>query len=53
MTYEESKRIRAISTMFQGGKIQVPSEVRRSLGVKDGDKLLWIMYEGKWVVERS
>ena len=39
--------------MFQGGKIQVPSEVRRSLGMKDGDKLLWIMYEGKWVVERS
>ena len=36
-------RILAISTIFQRGKTCVPVDVRRSLGVEDGDKLTWII----------
>jgi len=32
----------AISKIFDRGKTTVPSAVRRKLGVRDGDKLLWI-----------
>jgi len=35
MSYEKS-------TIFQGGKTQVPVKVRSGLGVRDGDILLWI-----------
>ena len=51
--YEKTRKISAISKMYQGGKTQVPSDVRRSLGLKDGDKLLWILEGGRWYVERS
>lgn len=47
------KKIEAISTLFQKGKIQLPSEVRNSLGVKDGDKVLWIREDGKWTLEKA
>ena len=50
MTTEE---IRATSKVFQRGKTQVPSEVRRSLGVKDGDTLVWIIAEGRWIIKRG
>jgi len=49
--YEPSRRIKAISKLYGKGKTSVPSEVRESLGAKDGDKILWIKEEGKWVVE--
>jgi len=49
--YEPSRRIKAISKLYGKGKTSVPSEVRKSLGAKDGDKILWIKEEGKWVVE--
>ena len=42
-----------MTTVFQKGKTQVPSEARRALGIKDGDKLLWIVENGKWVIERA
>jgi len=51
--YAETRKIRAVSTLYQRGKTQVPSEVRKSLGAKDGDKLLWILDGNKWVVERA
>lgn len=51
--YQPSRKIHAMSTLYQRGKTQVPSEVRRSLGMEDGDKILWIMENGKWIVERA
>jgi bifunctional DNA-binding transcriptional regulator/antitoxin component of YhaV-PrlF toxin-antitoxin module len=40
-TYEDDLGIVAISRVFQKGKTVIPSEVRRLLGVSDGDKILW------------
>jgi bifunctional DNA-binding transcriptional regulator/antitoxin component of YhaV-PrlF toxin-antitoxin module len=51
--YQESRLVRELSKVYGKGKTQVPSEVRKSMGVRDGDRLLWIMFEGKWVVERA
>jgi bifunctional DNA-binding transcriptional regulator/antitoxin component of YhaV-PrlF toxin-antitoxin module len=47
-----TRRIEAITKIFQRGKTQVPSSVRRSLGLKDGDKILWVFEDGRWLVER-
>jgi len=44
---------KAVSRIFQRGKSQVPLMVRNHLGVKDGDKLLWIIYGDKWMIERA
>ena len=49
--YQPSRRIEAVSRVFQKGKTQVPSVVRKELGARDGDNLVWIREEGKWVVE--
>jgi len=51
--YEVNRQIRAVSTTYQKGKTQIPSEVRKSLGIEDGDKLLWIIDNGRWVIERA
>ena len=52
-SYEVNRQVRAVSTLYQRGKTQVPSEVRKSLGVEDGDKLVWIIDNGKWVIEHA
>jgi len=31
-----------ITTVFGGGSVQLPSQVREALEIKDGDKILWI-----------
>jgi len=36
-----------VSKVFQHGKTQIPSDVRRFLDVKDGDKLIWCSHESK------
>ena len=51
--YLLSTRILAVSTIFQRGKIVVPIEVRRMLGVKDGDKLTWTVEEEKIYVKSA
>lgn len=52
-TPSAKKHVEAISTIFQKGKIQLPAEIRKSLDLKDGDKLLWIIEDGKWCVEKA
>jgi AbrB family looped-hinge helix DNA binding protein len=51
--YSETKRLVAMSKVYQHGKTQIPAEVRKALGLKDGDKILWIVESGKWVIERA
>ena len=51
--YLLSRKILAVSTIFQRGKVVVPIEVRRMLGVKDGDKLTWIAEEEKIYVKSA
>jgi bifunctional DNA-binding transcriptional regulator/antitoxin component of YhaV-PrlF toxin-antitoxin module len=53
MRYEQTRRIRAISKVYQRGKTQVPSEVRKALGLEDQDRILWIIENGKWTVEKA
>jgi bifunctional DNA-binding transcriptional regulator/antitoxin component of YhaV-PrlF toxin-antitoxin module len=43
----------ATSKIFQKGKTQVPSQVRKELDLKDGDTLVWIKIGERYVVERS
>lgn len=49
--YQETRKVQAVSKVYQRGKTHIPSDVRKSLGVKDGDKLLWIVDQGRWIVE--
>jgi len=51
VTSECNRMIIAVSKIFQHGKTVVPVEVRRSLGLEDGDRLVWILEDGRWVVE--
>ena len=53
MTYRETRKVIGLSKLFQRGKTQVPSEIRKLLQIKDNDKLLWISEDGKIIVERA
>lgn len=55
MPYEPAhpRRIEAISTLFGKGRVQLPASIRKSLNVKDGEKIVWIIQDGKWVVEKA
>ena len=33
--------------MSEGGRVVIPVEIRRKLGLKDGDTVLWEMAEGE------
>jgi bifunctional DNA-binding transcriptional regulator/antitoxin component of YhaV-PrlF toxin-antitoxin module len=48
-----SEQIVATSKIFQKGKTQVPSQVRRELDLKDGDVIVWIKTTEGYVVERG
>jgi bifunctional DNA-binding transcriptional regulator/antitoxin component of YhaV-PrlF toxin-antitoxin module len=48
-----AEQIVATSKIFQKGKTQVPSQVRKELDLKDGDTLVWIKSGKRYMVERS
>lgn len=48
-----SRKILDTSTIFQRGKTQVPVGVRKILGIKDGEKMVWILDSGKIFVESA
>lgn len=48
-----TRRIEAVSKLFQRRKIQLPAIVCKSLNVKDGEKIIWILQDEKWVVEKA
>lgn len=51
--YQENRKIYALSKVYQKGKTQIPSEVRRKLSIIDGDKILWLIKDGNLVIERA
>ena len=48
-----SRKIIDTSTIFQRGKTQVPVEVRKFLGIEDGEKIVWILDSGKIVIDSA
>ena len=49
--YQVNRKTLGLSKLYQHGKTHVPSEVRKMMTVKDGDRLLWFVENGKVVVE--
>lgn len=53
MSYKVNKELLGLSTIYQKGKIQIPSRIRKRFNLADDDKLLWYLIDGKLVVERG
>jgi len=51
--YEESRKFIDSSKLHGHGKTKVPSDIRKMFNLKDGDKLLWYIYNNLIVVERA
>jgi bifunctional DNA-binding transcriptional regulator/antitoxin component of YhaV-PrlF toxin-antitoxin module len=49
--YQATERTIDISKVFDRGKTQIPSDVRKIMSLKDGDKIVWKLENGKIVVE--
>lgn len=49
--YQPTESIVDVSKVFGRGKTQIPADVRKMLGLKDGDKIVWKLENGKVVVE--
>ena len=43
----------ALSQIYNRGKTHIPYQIRRLLGVKDGDKLRWYMQNQEVIVKRN
>jgi len=48
--YQVNNTIVGVSKMFGAGKTQVPADVRKLLGIIDGQKLVWKVKDGEVVV---
>jgi len=48
--YQATESIIDVSKVFDRGKTQIPSDVRKILGLKDGDKIVWKLENGKMTV---
>ena len=42
-----------ISRVFQKGKVIIPSEIRKTLGIHDGDKVIWIFKDGNYIMRKA
>ena len=50
---ETAVEVIATSKVFQRGKVQLPSEVRERLNLKDGDKVVWFQFQGRIYVRKA
>jgi len=46
------KQVLGVTKMFGRGRVQVPKEARRILGLRDGDRVLWIQASDREVIVR-
>jgi len=49
--YQVNRKLLGLSKIYQHGKTHVPSTVRELMTLKDGDRLLWVVENGKIAVE--
>ena len=43
----------AVRKVYGHGRVQIPVEVRRRLGLEDGDKLIFIQSEGEYSIRKA
>jgi len=48
--YQQTESTVDVSRVFGRGKTQIPADVRRFLGLKDGTKIVWKLENGKITV---
>lgn len=48
-----SKRIIGVSSLFQRGKTHIPVDVRNILNVEEGDKIVWVLENGKLYIKSA
>jgi len=48
--YQKSESTIEVSRVFGKGKTQIPADVRKILGLQDGDKIVWKLENGKMTV---
>ncbi len=49
--YQATESTIDVSKVFDRGKTQIPSDVRKLLVLKDGDKIVWKLENGRVFVE--
>lgn len=47
--YRVDNEILGVSKMFGKGRVQVPADVRKILGIIDGQKIVWRLKDGEIV----
>ena len=43
----------AVTKVFNRGLTYIPAEIRKKLGLRDGDKVVWVEEEGKFYIRSS
>ena len=50
--YVVNRRTLGLTKVYNHGKTQIPRDVRRILRIEDGDRVLWVLEDGKIVVKK-
>ena len=50
--YQPEKQFLGSGKVYQHGKIQIPRDVRRKLGLTDGSFIMWYLEDGKILIEK-
>jgi len=49
--YQE--RVVAVTKVFNRGQTHIPSDIRRELKLKDGDKVVWVEENGRFFLKKA
>jgi AbrB family looped-hinge helix DNA binding protein len=49
--YQE--RVVAVTKVFNRGQTYIPADIRKRLGLKDGDKVVWIEENGRFFLKKA
>ncbi|MFQ6095696.1 MAG: AbrB/MazE/SpoVT family DNA-binding domain-containing protein [Candidatus Bathyarchaeia archaeon] len=48
-----TQRIIAVRKIYGHGRVQIPVEIRRNLGLSDGDRLIFLQRDGEYFIRKA
>ncbi|MEM3041210.1 MAG: AbrB/MazE/SpoVT family DNA-binding domain-containing protein [Nitrososphaerota archaeon] len=48
-----TQRIIAVRKIYGHGRVQIPVEIRKNLGLDDGDKLIFVQIDGAYFIRKA
>jgi len=50
--YGDWQPVVKVTKVYAKGRTQIPAEIRKVLGIKDGDKIVWLQIKGNYCIQK-